>query len=75
MTAPTLENDMYGIFLAKARGAKTIAFGTHITPIPSETLRPYPALDFGLIGEPDLTIRDLLDNLENRVNERPENIV
>jgi len=74
LTAPTLENDMYGVFLAKARGAQTIAFGTHITPIPNETLRPYPSLDFGLIGEPDLTIRDLLDNLENRINERPENI-
>lgn len=75
LTAPTLENDMYGVFLAKARGAKTIAFGTHITPIPSETLRPYPSLDFGLVGEPDLTIRDLLDNLENRFEERPDNIV
>lgn len=75
MTAPTLENDMYGIFLAKARGAKTIAFGTHITPIPGETLRPYPALDYGIVGEPDLTIRDLIDNLENRVSERPANIV
>src|SRR3972149_6574843 len=26
VTAPTLENDMYGCFLAKARGSKTIAF-------------------------------------------------
>jgi anaerobic magnesium-protoporphyrin IX monomethyl ester cyclase len=34
VTAPTLENDMYGCFLARARGAKTIAFGTHVTPIP-----------------------------------------
>lgn len=75
LTAPTLENDMYGVFLAKARGAKTIAFGTHITPIPVETLRAYPALDFGLVGEPDLTIRDLLDNLENRLAERPPEIV
>ncbi len=74
LTAPTLENDMYGVFLAKARGAKTIAFGTHITPIPVETMRPYPALDFGLVGEPDLTIRDLLDNLEDRVAERPPEI-
>ncbi|HID52297.1 MAG TPA: hypothetical protein EYP41_09685, partial [Anaerolineae bacterium] len=39
VTAPTLENDMYGCFLAKARGAKTIAFGTHVTPIPRETMR------------------------------------
>jgi len=71
MTAPTLENDMYGIFLAKARGAKTIAFGTHITPVPVETMRPYPALDFGLVGEPDLALRDLIDHLEGKLNDRP----
>lgn len=70
LTAPTLENDMYGCFLAKARGAKTIVFGTHITPIPRETMLPYPSLDFGLVGEPDLTIRDLIDHLECRLNER-----
>ena len=70
LTAPTLENDMYGCFLAHARGAKTIAFGTHITPIPVETMRPYPSLDFALVGEPDLTIRDLLDHLENKLEQR-----
>ncbi|MCB8923691.1 MAG: radical SAM protein [Ardenticatenaceae bacterium] len=75
VTAPTLENDMYGCFLAKARGAKTIAFGTHVTPIPMETMRAYPALDFILLGEPDLTIRDLLDVLEGKVEQRPENIL
>jgi anaerobic magnesium-protoporphyrin IX monomethyl ester cyclase len=74
MTAPTLENDMYGCFLAKARGALTIAFGTHVTPIPRETMRPFPALDMILLGEPDLTIRDLLDHLEGKVDERPDNI-
>jgi radical SAM superfamily enzyme YgiQ (UPF0313 family) len=74
MTAPTLENDMYGCFLAHARGAKTIAFGTHITPIPVETMRPYPSLDFALVGEPDLTIRDLLDHLEGRIEERSPEI-
>ncbi|MCI0520926.1 MAG: radical SAM protein [Chloroflexi bacterium] len=74
MTAPTLENDMYGCFLAHARGAKTIAFGTHVTPIPRETMRPYPALDFALVGEPDLTIRDLLDHLEGKINERSAEI-
>lgn len=75
MTAPTLENDIYGCFLAHARGAKTIAFGTHITPIPVETMRPYPGLDFALVGEPDLTIRDLLDHLEGRISERSPEIV
>ncbi len=72
LTAPTLENDMYGVFLAKARGAKTIVFGTHVTPIPVETMRAFPALDFALVGEPDLTIRDLLDHLENKIDQRPE---
>ena len=71
VTAPTLENDMYGCFLAQARGARTIAFGTHVTPIPRESLRPYPALDFVLVGEPDLTVRDLLDHLENKIEQRP----
>jgi len=74
LTAPTLENDLYGCFLAKAREAQTIAFGTHITPIPRETMRVYPSLDFGLVGEPDLTIRDLLDNLEGKIDQRPEYI-
>ena len=74
LTAPTLENDMYGCFLAHARGAKTIAFGTHITPIPVETMRPYPSLDFALVGEPDLTIRDLLDHLENKIDQRSSQI-
>lgn len=74
VTAPTLENDMYGCFLAKARGAKTIAFGTHVTPIPRETMRPYPSLDYILLGEPDLTIRDLLDQLEDKVDQRSPEI-
>lgn len=74
LTAPTLENDLFGCFLAKARGATTIAFGTHVTPIPVETMRPYPSLDFALIGEPDLTIRDLIDHLEGRIGERSEKI-
>jgi radical SAM superfamily enzyme YgiQ (UPF0313 family) len=74
VTAPTLENDMYGCFLAKSRGVTTIAFGTHVTPIPRESMRPYPSLDFVLVGEPDLLIRDLLDHLEGKIEERTEEI-
>jgi hypothetical protein len=48
-----------------------MVFGTHITPIPVETMRPYPALDIGLVGEPDLTLRDLIDHLERKIDERP----
>ncbi len=71
VTAPTLRNDMYGVFLAKALGARTIAFGTHVTPLTLETMRPFPALDFVLRGEPEMTLRELLDTLEGRAPSDP----
>jgi len=74
VTAPTLTNDMYGVFLAKSKGAKTIAFGTHVTPNTVNTLNDFPALDFVLRGEPELTLRELVDALEGKVgqNEKME---
>ncbi len=65
-TAPTLTNDMYGVFLARSLGAKTMAFGTHVTPMVRETLHSFPALDYVLRGEPELTLRELIDAHENR---------
>ncbi|MGH2457755.1 MAG: radical SAM protein [Chloroflexota bacterium] len=72
VTAPTLTNDMYGVMLAKSLGATTMAFGTHVTAMPTETLRDYPALDFVLRGEPELTFRELIDVLEGRQDSRPQ---
>jgi anaerobic magnesium-protoporphyrin IX monomethyl ester cyclase len=71
-TAPTLTNDMYGVMLARSLGAKTVAFGTHVTPMPTETMRDFPALDFVLRGEPELTFRELIDVLEGRQADRPQ---
>ncbi len=71
VTAPTLTNDMYGVMLAKSMGAKTLAFGTHVTPMPFETMNAYPALDFVLRGEPELTLRELIERLEGKNNQRP----
>ena len=67
VTAPTLHNDMHGCFLARSLGAHTIAFGTHVTPLPRQTLEPYPALDFVVRGEPELTLCELIAALEDRV--------
>ncbi|GAB4538642.1 MAG: radical SAM protein [Anaerolineae bacterium] len=64
VTAPTLTSDMYGVFLARSLGARTIAFGAYITPLVRETLERFPALDFVLRGEPELTLRELIDTLE-----------
>jgi anaerobic magnesium-protoporphyrin IX monomethyl ester cyclase len=74
-TAPTLTNDMYGVMLARSIGARTIAFGTHVTPMPFDTMRDYPALDFVLRGEPELTLRELVDVLEGRETSRPDWLV
>lgn len=71
VTAPTLRNDMYGVFLAKSLGARTMAFGTHVTPMTLETMRPFPALDFVLRGEPEMTLRELLDTLEGKTPSDP----
>jgi anaerobic magnesium-protoporphyrin IX monomethyl ester cyclase len=64
VTAPTLTNDMRGTFLARSLGARTIAFGTHVTPMPAQTLQAFPTLDYVLRGEPELTLRELIDTLE-----------
>jgi anaerobic magnesium-protoporphyrin IX monomethyl ester cyclase len=77
VTAPTLTNDMYGVFLAKSKGARTIAFGTHVTPNTINTMTAYPALDFVLRGEPELTLRELVDALEGKTgqNEQMEALI
>ena len=72
VTAPTLTNDMRGVFLAKSLGARTIAFGTHVTPMPIHTMRSFPSLDFVLCGEPELTLRELIDALEGNLIEEEE---
>jgi radical SAM superfamily enzyme YgiQ (UPF0313 family) len=64
VTAPTLTNDMRGTFLARSLGARTIAFGTHVTPMPAQTIEAFPTLDYVLRGEPELTLRELIDTLE-----------
>jgi radical SAM superfamily enzyme YgiQ (UPF0313 family) len=64
VTAPTLRNDMYGAFLARSMGVTTVAFGTHVTPIPRETMHAFPSLNFALRGEPELTLRELIDTLD-----------
>jgi len=64
VTAPTLTNDMRGTFLARSLGARTIAFGTHVTPMPGQTLDAFPTLDYVLRGEPELTLRELIDTLD-----------
>jgi radical SAM superfamily enzyme YgiQ (UPF0313 family) len=64
VSAPTLTNDMRGVFLARSMGSITLAFGTHVTPMAVETLNAFPSLDYVLRGEPELVLRELVDTLE-----------
>jgi radical SAM superfamily enzyme YgiQ (UPF0313 family) len=64
VAAPSLRNDMRGVALAHDLGAHTIAFGTHVTPMHQETMERFPALDFVLRGEPEMTLRELARVLE-----------
>jgi radical SAM superfamily enzyme YgiQ (UPF0313 family) len=48
-----------------------MAFGTHVTAMPTETMRDYPALDLVLRGEPELAFREVIDVLEGRQASRP----
>ncbi len=72
VTAPTLDNDMRGVSLAHDLGAFTIAFGTHVTPMHRETMERFPALDFVLRGEPELTLQELVSTLEAEAGDRKQ---
>lgn len=64
VTAPTLKNDLTVTFLAKSIGTTTIAIGSHVTPMAYETLNDYPTLDIIIRHEPEFTLRELVQTLE-----------
>ncbi|MEM2956219.1 MAG: radical SAM protein [Candidatus Pacearchaeota archaeon] len=66
VTAPTLTNDMYGVKIAKKFGAITISIGTHSNAVIKDTLIKFPSLDFIIIGEPELTLKELIETLDKK---------
>ena len=40
--------------------------GTHITAVPIETMKRFKAIDYGVIGEGEITFLDLIDKIENK---------
>ena len=45
---------------------KIIVGGPHITPVPVETMKRFPEIDIGVIGEGEITIVDLLNTFEKK---------
>src|SRR5579859_2119675 len=66
-TAPTLTNDMRTTFIGKAVGTVSMAIGTHVTPMSRETLESYPTLDIVIRGEPEMTIIDVIQTIDRKV--------
>lgn len=69
----SLTNDLRVSDLSKEIGAKSIALGPHVTNLPEETLVKFPNLDFIVRGEAEVTIKELIDALEN--NGKLENVI
>jgi anaerobic magnesium-protoporphyrin IX monomethyl ester cyclase len=74
VTAPTLENDMYGCFLAKARGCSDdrVRHARDAHPARIAAAVSGPGFRAGGRARPDL--RDLLDHLENKFDQRSPEI-
>ena len=61
----TITNDVYAGYLAKRYGAKTVLVGPHITALSEQTMEVYPSLDFGILGEVEETIVELVDAVDH----------
>lgn len=48
---------------SRSREAVMILGGPHLTAVPVKTMERFPEFDIGVIGEGELTVRDLIDSL------------
>jgi radical SAM superfamily enzyme YgiQ (UPF0313 family) len=66
---PTLKNDL-GWFAPAIKknnpGLKIAAIGIHVSVLPKEILQEYPALDFIIKNEPEITAKELVSILEKK---------
>jgi radical SAM superfamily enzyme YgiQ (UPF0313 family) len=51
---------------AAAPGVVTIVGGPHVSAIPERTMEAFPAFDYGVVGEGEVSLFELLDRLEAR---------
>jgi len=53
-----------GLIKAKDKGVVTLLGGAHVTAMPEDTLRKFGSFDYGVIGEGETTLKELIDALE-----------
>lgn len=61
----TITNDAYAGYLAKRYTGKTVLIGPHVTALPESTMEAYPSLDFGIMGEVEETLGELIQAVDN----------
>jgi len=63
---PTIKNDL-GWFAKKVKERKPEikigALGIHVTVLPKITLQEFPSLDFVILGEPEITAKELVERI------------
>ncbi|MBM3334614.1 radical SAM protein [Candidatus Sumerlaeota bacterium] len=59
-----LTDDLFATVLGKQCNSHTVVLGPHITALPVETMRAYPTIDFGILGEPEETFEELLKTVD-----------
>ena len=65
---PTLKNAAEIMKIAKEANPNciTVLGGAHISALPEETMKEFPQIDFGVIGEGEITFLELLQQLEKK---------
>ena len=51
-----------------APGVITILGGAHVSAIPERTLEAFPSIDYGVVGEGEVSLFELLDRIERNVS-------
>lgn len=60
-----MTNDIYATYIGKRYNSHTVVVGPHVTSLPRETMVCFPSCDFGIIGEAEETLEELLKTVDN----------
>jgi anaerobic magnesium-protoporphyrin IX monomethyl ester cyclase len=63
-----ITNDLHASYLGKFMDSRTIAIGPHITELPVETMERFPSIDYGILGEAEVTVKELINAVERKEN-------
>ncbi|MDD5067482.1 MAG: radical SAM protein [bacterium] len=70
-STPTIEDDLFTVqYLKKNTGNETlfVLFGIHVSVLYRDILEHHPDADICIIGEPEITVRDLVSALEKKTD-------